>query len=60
LEGGKGKGNRLVSHTTLEAMVREMPTNRVVRDILAKLELGELEKAAKRFEWNDQITDSEQ
>ena len=60
LEGETGKGSRLIPHKTLQGLIHEMPTNRVVRGILSTLEHGDLEKVAKPFEWNAKAAAAEQ
>ncbi len=52
VEGGPGKGSHLIDHRQLQNMIREMPTNRLLRKILATLEKKESDKVAKPFEWN--------
>lgn len=51
LEGEPGKGYKLIPAATLTKLQRELPTIKTVRDILAVLESGELDKAAKALVW---------
>ncbi len=53
LEGDPGRGKELVPDPTMKDLIRELPLNKTVRRVLRTLEEGELERAAKPFEWNE-------
>lgn len=51
LEGEPGEGHQLVPAVTLTKLQRELPTIKTIRDILAVLEDGKTDKAAKALVW---------
>lgn len=51
LEGDAGPGMHLVPTESLARLMREIPTNKTVLEILRKLETGENERAAKGLVW---------
>ena len=52
LEGGPGKASHLIDRIQLTKLIREMPTNTLVRQMLKTLEKKESDKIAKPFQWN--------
>ena len=53
LESGHGKAKENVSPESLDRMERSLATSKTVQTILALLESGKTEKAAKELEWHD-------
>lgn len=51
LEGAAGTGSRNVTPETLKRLERELPLNRVVRDVLKALETAQTDKLAKPLPW---------
>ena len=51
LEGEPGPGRLFVPAETLAKLTRELPTIKTVQDILAILEKGQTDKAAKGLVW---------
>lgn len=51
LEGDPGPGVHFVTPETMQRLVRDMPTNATVLEVLRRLESGENEKAAKGLVW---------
>ena len=51
LEGQAGPGQGLIAQPALQRLVKELPTNQTVRQVLSILEEGTLEKAAKPLRW---------
>ncbi len=51
LEGEPGPGEHLIPHEILQRLTRELPTLATVREILSRLESGEIDKGAKSLEW---------
>ena len=51
LEGEPGAGHQLVPSVTITKLQRELPTIKTIRDILAVLEEGKTDKAAKALVW---------
>ncbi|GAB4153022.1 MAG: hypothetical protein Tsb009_29210 [Planctomycetaceae bacterium] len=57
LEGGPGAGYNHIPAATLTKLQRELPTIKTVRDVLAVLEQGKIDKAAKALVWTGYPTD---
>ena len=52
LEGEPGEGSRHVPTATLQKLIRELPINQTVQEVLSTLEKGDSEKLAKALEWD--------
>ncbi len=59
LEGGPGKGATSIPAVAVTRLVREIPMNPTLRQILEQLEKGELDKASKALVWAGYPTKSE-
>jgi hypothetical protein len=53
LDSGPGPYSGMVPAATLERLMREAPTNETVQGVLAQLQRGESDKAAKILSWGD-------
>ncbi len=51
IEGGPAAGGDMIAHQLLQRLIREVHTNQTVRQVLAVLEKGDTDKAAKAMEW---------
>ena len=52
LEGAPAEGQRSISTTALNRLVREVAANPSVREVLAQLESGKEDKVSKPLVWN--------
>lgn len=52
LEGQPGEGKKHIPAKTLQRLVKELPTLKTVREVLAALEAGKTNKLAKLLEWD--------
>jgi hypothetical protein len=59
LEGEQGPGTRSIDTATLQRLIRELPSNPGVREILSTLEKGTKDKVSKALEWNGYPVKSE-
>ena len=59
LEGQPGAGNNSIPAKTSQRLIREMPTNPTVREVLAILEKGPSDKAAKPLVWGGYPSEAE-
>ena len=53
LEGAPGRAKENVTRESLERMERGLVTSKTVQTILAMLESGKTDKAAKELDWHD-------
>lgn len=53
VEGGPGRAKENVTAESLSRMERGLATSKTVQTILAMLESGKTDKAAKELEWHD-------
>jgi hypothetical protein len=51
VEGAPGTGARNVAPETVKRLERELPLNKVVRDVLKTLEVGKEDKLARPLPW---------
>ena len=51
VEGGPGAGQGSIPLASLKQLMKDIPMNRTVRDILAELEQGKTAKSSKALEW---------
>lgn len=51
IESGEGMGVKAIPAITLQKLSREIHTNSTIRQVLAMLEKGQADKAAKALEW---------
>ena len=54
LDSGPGPYSGMVPAATLERLMRNAPKNETVQGVLAQLQRGESDKAAKIFSWGDE------
>lgn len=52
IEGEAGAGSRSIDPQTLQRLIRELPSNPGLREILSTLEKGTKDKVSKAMEWN--------